>query len=162
MYMHTACWLVRHTVGCLSHSASVWYLRLQVLWSRSSSVGCGGNGAGVLLLDSVRCAVKGKICHTLWTRFAMQPKVKFHKLRRLCYPIRGKCPDTELCFLCSQRKSVKLSCWPGFLMQGALYAGTGRGLKLWWVCCPSKTMITAEISVFVNQVNSSCPVLGQS
>lgn len=117
--MHSSCWLVSHdTMGCLFHCTSVWYFCLQVLWCRSRSVGCGGNSAGVLCLDSVCYAVKGKICHTLWTQFAVQSEVKFNKLRRrLCHAVSGKCPYTELCFLCSQRKSVKLSCWPGFLLQ---------------------------------------------
>lgn len=154
-----ACWLVRHgTMGCLSHWLSVWYFCLQVLLYWSSSVGCGGNSACVPLLDSVCCAVKGMICHALWTPFPVHLKVKFHKLQWLCYAVSGKCPYTELCFLCSQRISVKLNCWPGF--SHAVFA-VCRGLKV-WVRCAGKTMITAEISVFVNQVNSLCPVVGQS
>lgn len=116
--IHSACWLVRRDImGCLCFCISIWYFRLQVLWSRSCSVGRGGNSAGVLRLESVCYAVKGKICHTLWAQFAVQPKVKFHQLQRLCNAVSGKCPSTELCFLCSQRRRVKLSCWPGFPMQ---------------------------------------------
>lgn len=116
--INSACWLVRHdTTGCLCYCISVWYFCLQVLWCWRCNVGRRGNSIGVFFLDSICYAVKGKICHTLWAQFAVQPKVKFHQLQRLCYAVSGKCPYTELCFLCSQRRSVKLSSWPGFLRQ---------------------------------------------
>lgn len=96
--MHSAWWLVRHdTVRSPSHCClSVWYFYLQLLLCRSSHVGCGGNSAGVLCLESLCYAVEGKICHTLWTQFAAQPKVKFHKLLWLSYAVSGKNPHTEL------------------------------------------------------------------
>lgn len=162
---HSACCLVGHdTVGCPSHCClSVWYFYPQLLFGRSCYVGRGSNCTGVLCLDSLCSAVKGKICHTLWTQFAVPPNVKFHKLRRLRYAVSGKRPHTVLGFLCSQReKALSWAVRLGFFMQCSLYADTGKGLKLWWVCCPGKTMITAEISASVNEVNSSCPMLGRS
>lgn len=65
---------------------------------------------------------------TLWAQCAVQPKVKFHKLQ-LCYAVSGKCPYTELCFLCSHKESVKLSCCPGSLMQCLPFAVTSKGFK---------------------------------
>lgn len=105
---HSACCLVWHdTVGRPSHCyLSVWYFYPQLLFGRSCYVGRGSNGPGVLCLDSLCSAVKGKICHTLWTQFAVLPKVKFYELRRLCYAVSGKRQHTGLGFLCSQRKKV--------------------------------------------------------
>ncbi len=106
-------------------------------------------------------ALQSKVRSVTQSEFSLQCSQKWHFINCGDFAMQSvaNIPHTELCFLCSQWKSVKLSC---FLMQCLLHAVTSRVLNLRWVCCPGKTMISAEISVFVNQVNSLRPVVGQS
>lgn len=148
-------WCCGHPSRCCS---SVWYFHLQLLLCRSRYVGRGGDGARLLWTDCLCNAVKGKICHALWTQFAVQPHMKFHSAMQSSvnvHTLRAPFPSAV--------KGKALSWAVSWLFSCAVCCTQiqTKVLNPWWVCCLGRTMITAEISAFVNQVNSLCPVMGQ-